>query len=98
MIVQKKEFFMGSALMAVFIIVLAVMFMPLFGGHNALEFLDALYNSISKGSAYYIPKVKKEAEAFKGNTIAVELKLENETRAEQTAGLFEKSGAQVKGE
>ena len=95
MIVQKKEFFTGSALMAVFIIVLVLMFTPVFGGHNALEFLDALYNSISKGSAYYIPKVKKKAASLKGTDITVDLKLENETRAKQAASLFENGGARV---
>ena len=95
MISHKKEFFMGSGLMAVFIVVLVVMFMPVFSGQNALEYLDALYNSISKGSAYYIPKVKKEASSLNGTTVSVDLQLGNDAQVDQTAALFVQGGAQV---
>ena len=61
MIANKKEFYAGFGLIVIFTIVLIILFMPVFGGKNALENLDMLYNSISKGSAYYIPKAKKEA-------------------------------------
>jgi hypothetical protein len=95
MIVRRKEFYTGFALMGAFTVVLVVLFAPVFGGQNALEYLDALYNSISKGSAYYIPKVKKEAAALKGIAITVDLKMENEAWAEQTASLLIKGGARV---
>ena len=39
---------------------------PRFSEANGLDYLDSLYNSISKGSAYYIPKFKEEAKAFNG--------------------------------
>jgi hypothetical protein len=58
MIANKKEFYGGLGLLIGFVVVLAVIFSPIFKGHNGLEYLDNLYNSISKGSAYYIPKVK----------------------------------------
>jgi hypothetical protein len=54
-----------------------------------------LYNSISKGSAYYIPKVKKECEAFKGNSVNVTLAMADKTHAQQTAKLFKASDAEV---
>ena len=59
MIAHKKVFYAGFGLIVIFTIVLIILFMPVFGGQNALENLDMLYNSISKGSAYYIPKAKK---------------------------------------
>jgi hypothetical protein len=71
MIAHKKEFFGGVAMMAVFVVVLIIIFMPVFEGQNGLNYLDNLYNSISKGSADYIPKVKKEADAFTGNSVSV---------------------------
>ncbi len=83
----------GLALMFVFFIVLIAMFLPLFGGHNALEYLDELYNSISKGSAYYIPAVREESGAFEGKSIAVTLKMGKEEYAEQTALLYRGGGA-----
>ncbi len=66
MIADKKEFYGGLGLLIGFVVVLVVIFSPVFKGQNGLEYLDDLYNSISKGSAYYIPKVKKEIDTFAG--------------------------------
>ena len=93
MIANKKEFFGGSLMLLAFIAVLIIIFSPVFKGQNGLEYLDALYNSISKGSAYYIPKVKEEAGKFAGKSIAVTLSMADEKQAEQTALLFKKGGA-----
>ena len=95
MIANKKVFYAGFGLIVIFTIVLIILFMPVFGGKNALENLDMLYNSISKGSAYYIPKVKKEAKPLNGTQITVDLKLDTADQAKQTASLFEKGGASV---
>ena len=95
MIAHKKIFYLGFGLIAIFTIVLVILFMPLFGGENALENLDMLYNSISKGSAYYIPKAKKAAKPLNGTQISVDLKLDSDKQAEQIAALFEKGGARI---
>ncbi len=95
MIADKKTFFIGLALLITFTIVLILMFSPLFGGQNALRYLDALYNSISKGSAYYIPAVKEECNAFAGRAISVTLEMENEEQARQTVLLYEQGGAEA---
>ena len=95
MIEKKGEFYGGLGLMAAFILVLIIIFMPLFGGKNGLNYLDALYNSISKGSAYYIPKVNADAETFNGHTISVTLEMATSQQAEQAAVLFMKSGSMV---
>ena len=95
MIENKKEFYGGSTLLVIFFIILIIMFCPIIKGHNALEYLDSLYNSISKGSAYYIPKIKKESDKFKGNVVSVNLTMADKKQAEQTAGLFEAGGAEV---
>ena len=95
MIENKKEFYGGSALLVIFFIILIIMFCPIIKGHDALEYLDSLYNSISKGSAYYIPKIKKESDKFKGNVVSVNLTMADKKQAEQTAGLFEAGGAEV---
>ena len=93
MIANKKEFFGGSLMLLAFIAVLIIIFSPVFKGQNGLEYLDALYNSISKGSAYYIPKVKEEAGSFMGKSIEVTLSMADEKQADQTALLFKKGGA-----
>ncbi len=93
MIANKKEFFGGSLMLLAFIAILIIIFSPVFKGQNGLEYLDALYNSISKGSAYYIPKVKEETGRFAGKSIEVTLSMADEKQAEQTALLFQKGGA-----
>lgn len=95
MIADKKTFFTGLTLMVIFIVVLIVMFSPVFGGQNALRYLDALYNSISKGSAYYIPAVKEKCNDFAGHAISVKLEMENEEQAQQTVLLYEQGGAEA---
>ena len=96
MIAKKKEFFGGSLMLLAFIAILIIIFSPVFKGHNGLEYLDALYNSISKGSSYYIPKVKEEAGKFAGKSIEVTLSMADEKQANQTALLFKRGGASVK--
>ncbi|MGD8882730.1 MAG: hypothetical protein PVI82_12615 [Desulfobacterales bacterium] len=95
MIAHKKVFYAGFGLIVIFAIVLVILFMPVFGGQNALENLDMLYNSISKGSAYYIPKAKKAAKPLDGTQISVDLALDTDNQAKQIASLFEKGGARV---
>ena len=95
MIANKKEFYGGVGMMAAFIVVLIIFFMPVFKGQNGLEYLDDLYNTISKGSAYYIPKVKEETDTFMGKSVSMTLKMEDETQARQTAPLFTQGGASV---
>jgi hypothetical protein len=94
-IVDKKEFFLGTGLLVAFFVVLVLFFSPLFNGQNGLAYLDNLYNSISKGSAYYIPDLKKEVADYTGNSINLSLTMENEQQAAQTAKLFNQGGALV---
>lgn len=93
MIANKKKFIIGSSLMASFAVILVMIFLPLFNGHNGLNFMDNLYNSISKGSAYYIPKMKTALEPFVGRQVEVNLVLSEKTDLVQAGMLFAKGGA-----
>ena len=93
MIANKKEFYGGFGLLVGFFVILFIIFSPVFNGQNGMEYLDDLYNSISKGSAYYIPKVKEETDKFIGNNITMSLKMADENQAQQTATLFTEAGA-----
>ena len=93
MIAQKKEFYGGLGLMVVFLIVLVIFFSPVFKGQNGLEYLDDLYNSISKGSAYYIADLKEGANSFAGKSVDLDLTMKNNQQAKQSVSLFTKSGA-----
>ena len=93
MIAEKKTFTKGAIMMVIFIAVLITFFSPVFNGQNGLEYLDDLYNSISKGSAYYIPKVKAESDRFMGTAATMKLDMGDKAHADQTALLFQKAGA-----
>jgi flagellar basal body rod protein FlgC len=95
MIENKKEFYGGFGLLIGFAVVLGMIFSPIFKGQNGLQYLDNLYNSISKGSAYYIQTVKKETDTFSGKSVRVVIEMADEARAQQTASLFMKGGALV---
>jgi len=95
MIAHKKKFTLGLVMLIAFFAVLALFFTPIFGGMNGLDYLDSLYNSISKGSAYYIPKLKDEAKTFSGNNVELSVAMANPTQAQQTSRLLTKTGATV---
>jgi hypothetical protein len=95
MIVSPGKFFGGLALMTAFAVVLVAMFLPLFEGRNALDYMDSLFNSVSKGSAYYVAELRAEAEDRRGNAVAMTLDVANEAQAEQIAELFRAAGATV---
>jgi len=95
MIASPKKFFGGVALLAAFAVVLVAMFLPVFDGHNTLDYMDSLYNSVSKGSAYYVADLKAEAEDQRGNAVAVTLAVAGEAQARQVAELLRAGGATV---
>lgn len=92
---NKKLFFTGLGLFAAFMVVLFAMFMPLFGEQNFLNYMDNLYNSISKGSAYYIPGLQANVEEKFQKQITGTLSLGSEQQAEEAARLFQEAGALV---
>jgi len=95
MIADKKKFSIGAGLLVSFFIVLWLFFSPIFNGKNGLDFLDDLYNSISKGSAYYIPNLKNDAAGHKEKTVTLNLALKDADEAKLASLLFQKSSATV---
>ncbi len=81
MAIQKKPLALGVVLALAFWAVLITMFMPLFDGENAFKASDKLFNTISKGSTHYIPKLSKEAADYKGKDVDISLALEDEAMA-----------------
>jgi hypothetical protein len=76
-------------------VVLGIIYSPVFKGRNGLEAADELFNSIAKGSTYYIPSVMQKNEPFIGKDFNVTLAMENADMAEKTALLFSTAGADV---
>ena len=95
MIANKGKFLMGMMLIVCFGGVLFGMFMPIFANHNGLEYLDNLYNSISKGSAYYIENVREDIKSIQSPELTIDMTMASEVQAQQTVPLFIKAGAQV---
>ncbi len=107
---NKKKLLTGLSMLVAFTVVLVLMFVPLFPGgkggknQNGLNYMDNLYNSISKGSAYYIPQVAKESQAFVGKAVNLELTMSGklslpaEKLAANTVFLLQGAGVQAKAE
>lgn len=97
MIAHKSIFIKGAIMMAGFFVILFLMFMPLFGnGHHAINAMDNLYNSISKGSTSgYIPKLMKDSVKYKENNIKLDIKLKTKEMAAETMLLLTTAGAKV---
>jgi hypothetical protein len=95
MIRKKGEFYLGLAMLIGFFIVLGIIFSPVFDGKNGLEYMDRLFNSIAKGSAYYIPMVRNDIQQMGESPVDLSLTMESPTQAQQAALLFQQAGAQV---
>jgi hypothetical protein len=94
---NKKMFAVGAFLALTFIGVLAIIFSPIFGnGMNGLTYADDMFNKLSKGSSYFIPKVAKSNEKFTGTNLAVTVKLEKPEQNADTMKMLTAAGAMVK--
>lgn len=101
---NKKSLGAGFLLAASFWAVLFLIFMPVFGdGMNGLDFADNLFNKLSKGSSYFIPKLLKENEKLMGKQFSTSIKMDKpedkpgdaEKRAELASKVFTAAGAKV---
>jgi hypothetical protein len=93
--IRRGKLALGSVLMVSFLAVLVGMFQPLFDGHNLLEYLDNLYNSISKASAYHVPKLRQEVQQSGSTNLSLNLTFQDPSMARSAARLLEKAGARV---
>ncbi|MBW6521500.1 MAG: hypothetical protein K0A99_10935 [Desulfoarculaceae bacterium] len=96
MIANKKEFNRGLALMVAFWIVFIALLSPLYPGLdkrvNMLDYMDNMYNSISKNSSYYIPATQKNAEAYMGNVVALNIKTDANLSMARLTTLMQHAG------
>ena len=96
MSMQAKLKTRGIIMLVAFFLLLAIIFMPVFPGKgkktNGLDYMDNLFNTISKGSSYFIPESMKKVEKFAGKTIDVKLKLDDAARATETAKQLTSNG------
>jgi hypothetical protein len=93
LIVNRRPFVLGCMLGVSFLGVLMLIFMPLFGGGmNGLQYADDMFNRLSKGSSYFIPKVSKGSAALVGTSFNLDLRFESPADAERAAKLLATGG------
>jgi hypothetical protein len=86
----------GIIMLITFFILLAVIFMPVFPGKtNGLNYMDNLFNMISKGSSYFIPESLAKSEKMAGKLIDVKLKFDDEKQVTETAKQLTANGVPV---
>jgi len=91
--IKMKELGIGVFLLVTFMVVMVMIFMPIVDGGNALNYLDNLYNSISKGSAYYIPKVEHLVEEHGSEVVTLNIQLDDSRTALAAEPFFARAGA-----
>ena len=95
LIPNKKALIGGLILTTTFLAVLIGMFMPFFDGQNALRAADRLFNSIAKGSTYYIGGLQKKAKTLQDSAFTANLKFDSQQTADNAAKIIRASGAQA---
>lgn len=93
---NKKTFAIGFAMIATFILCYVGMMSPNFGnGRNGLQYADDMFNSLSKGSAYFIKDAQKVADGQIGTNINLTIKASTPADAEKWGKLYTTAGANV---
>jgi hypothetical protein len=87
---DTTRFSVGAVFGISFLGVLLLIFSPVFGQKNGLEFADDSFNKLAKGSSYFIPKVAKSNEGFMGRQFSVTIKTD---KPEDKPGDAEKRAA-----
>ena len=96
MSMQNKLKTRGIVMLIGFFILLATIFAPIFPDKmNGLNYMDNLFNTISKGSSYFIPDSLKSSDKYAGKMIDVKIKMDNDKQAVDTAKLFQVSGVEA---
>ncbi len=89
----------GIVMLSLFFLVLGILFCPVFPGKvNGLDYIDNLFNMISKGSSDFIVERREEGKNFAASTLSLRFTVQNETMAVQFAHQLEKSGVSAAAE
>lgn len=95
---DKRKLWIGITLLVTFALVLIGVLGPVWNGRSGLEVSDDLFNSLAKGSTYYIPEQMEKADKWVGDPVSITLKTKSEEEAQLTAKLYQSAGADVKTE
>ncbi|RJQ28120.1 MAG: hypothetical protein C4589_07115 [Peptococcaceae bacterium] len=95
MIINQKQFMTGLIMLIFFFIVFALIMSPVLNGKTVIQTADDLFNSLTKGSTYYIPKAQKSATGFDGKTFDVSLTLNSNEEVDKIGKVLGMAGAMV---
>jgi len=103
LILNKRAFFNGMALMVSFLIVLWIIFTPIFPGPGGtkitgIDYLDGFFNSLSKGSADYFGVVRASGRKFVGTKFSATIKPKKPENAAKFADMIANAGRDVPAE
>lgn len=101
MAINRKPLVRGSFMLASFAIMFSLILMPIWPGPEGekltgLQYADAEFNGLSKGSSYFIPEAAMAAGAMMNRTINMATRLANPEQASLAARILEKAGMAVK--
>ncbi len=97
---HKKKFYQGLLLLGSFVALFWTMMLPLFHDSegeklNSLQYADAIFNELSKGSSWFIPEVMAALKAAPEKRISLKIKMPDQELALiavqelKTAGAYE---------
>lgn len=89
---NRKHFVWGLGLGLSFVVILVLMFSPIFHGENGLQAADRLFNSIAKGSTNYFPGLLEKNKHFMDTEFEATLNLADEDTAEKVTTLVTAAG------
>lgn len=97
LIVNKKAFGKGMTLLITFLALFAVIISPVFKDDKGksitgLEYADAMFNSLSKGSSYFIPAVRERLKSVEGKQVDVTIPVKNAERGKLMLLALDKAG------
>lgn len=105
LIVNKTAFGKGLFLLITFLALFAVIISPIFSDDKGkkitgLEYADAMFNSLSKGSSYFIPAVRERVATVQGKQVEVTITIKNAERSKFMLLALDKAGmkAQLDGD
>lgn len=95
---EKGPFIRGSLLLISFLVLFAVLLMPIMrdesGNHlTGLQYADNVFNELSKGSSYFIPGVRESVKKVDGKMIQLTVTLKKADLAPLAVVLLQKAGA-----
>ncbi|MBD5607678.1 MAG: hypothetical protein HDQ93_02365 [Desulfovibrio sp.] len=100
LIANKKEFFKGFLLLASFVVMFALIMAPVFkdsegNPQTGLEYADNIFNSLSKGSSYFIPEIREGIKPVMDKEINVEIGVADRSLAPLALDILRQSGVKA---